>query len=55
MEQTGQGREEGSGPLVRLAAEMGRAAHSGWGPTARLIAQLVVLAGAFVLVAIAAR
>ncbi len=34
------------GALARLVAEIGRAAHAGWGPTARLLVLLVVVAAA---------
>lgn len=40
--------------LGRLVTEIGRAAHAGWGPTARLIMLLVVAAAAVALLIVAA-
>lgn len=48
-------RDEGGRWPERLVTELGRAAHAGWWPTIRLIALLVVVAGAVVLVIIASK
>lgn len=47
-------RDEG-GPFGRLVTEIGRAARAGWAQTARMIALLVVAAGAVALVLVTSR
>lgn len=41
--------------LAKLVMELGRAAHTGWGPSLRWLAFLAVAAGALALVLIASR
>jgi hypothetical protein len=40
--------------LARLVSEIGRAAHAGWGPTARLLVLVMATAGAVALLLVAA-
>jgi hypothetical protein len=47
--------ENGRDPLDRLIGEMGRAARTGWAPTARLIALLAVAAAAVALILMISR
>ena len=47
--------EDGGDPLGRLITEIGRAARTGWAPTARLIALLAVAAAAVALVLMTSR
>lgn len=55
IEQAGKKNDEaGANALGRLVTEIGRAAHAGWGPTARLLVLLVVAAAAVALVIVAA-
>ncbi len=51
----GQIPDEGGDPLGRLVTEIGRAARAGWAPTARLIALLMVAAGAVALILVTSR
>lgn len=54
----GDGAEEkrtGENALARLVAELGRAAQTGWGPTVRWLAFLVVIVAAMVLLAVIGR
>jgi hypothetical protein len=45
--------EDAGEALARLVMELGRAAHTGWGPSLRWLAFLAVAAGALALVLIA--
>ena len=46
---------KGGDPLAGLITEIGRAAHAGWAPTARLMALLAVAAAAVALVFMTSR
>lgn len=47
--------EPGGGGLGRLVSELGRAAQTGWGPTVRWLAFLVVVAVALAVLAALSR
>jgi hypothetical protein len=48
-------KEPGGDVWARLVSELGRAAHAGWGPTARWLAFLVVIAVALAVLAVLSR